>query len=127
MVGVGVDAIEIVRVRLALARTPSLVERLWTAAEGVHCTAPDGDLRVGSLATRFAAKEAVAKALGSGFHGFGFTDVEVVANADGKPEVVLHAGAAARAEEEGIARVHLSLSRTRDLALAQAVAVGAPR
>ena len=123
VVGVGVDGIEIARVREALERTPSLLDRVWTPSEQVRCASRSGGLRYGGLAARFAAKEAVAKALGSGLDGFGFLDVEVVNDADGKPEVRLWAGAARRAAAVGAEVVHLSLSRTRELALAHAVAV----
>ena len=125
MVGIGIDAIEVARVRRAVDRTPALLERVWTPGERDHCAGPAGGWRAGALATRFAAKEAVAKALGSGISGFGFRDVEVVTTADGQPEVVLHGGAADRAAHVGAARVHISLTRTRGLALAQAVAVRA--
>lgn len=123
VVGVGIDGIEIARVREALARTPSLIERVWTEAERARCISRSGELRYGGLAARFAAKEAVAKALGSGLNGFGFLDIEVINDAGGKPEVRLHTRAAARAAAIGAQEVHLSLSRTRELALAHAVAV----
>lgn len=125
VVGVGIDALEITRMRSALERTPSLAARLFTEAERATCTSECGDLKVGGLAARFAAKEAVAKALGTGFRGFGFRDIEVRSDPLGKPEVVLHQGAAARAERIGVERVHVSLTTSTELALAQAVAEGA--
>ncbi|MEX0658461.1 MAG: holo-ACP synthase [Egibacteraceae bacterium] len=124
MIGVGVDALEIARMRAALARTPTLAARLFTESERATCTSRCGDLKVGGLAARFAAKEAVAKALGTGVRGFSFRDIEVCPDRLGKPEVVLHQGAAARAERIGVDRVHLSLTTSGDLALAHAVAEG---
>ncbi len=122
VIGVGVDAIEIARVERAVERTPALLERVWTVAERARCTSTCGDLRLGGLAARFAAKEAVAKALGTGVAGFAFRDVEVVNTPEGQPQVRLHGGAAARAAELGVGEVHLSLSTTGELAVAYAVA-----
>ena len=125
VIGVGVDALEIDRMRSALARTPSLAARLFTEGERATCTSRCGDVKVGGLAARFAAKEAVAKAFGTGFRGFSFRDIEVRSDPLGKPEVVLHDGAAAVARRLGVDRVHLSLSTSAELALAHAVAEGA--
>ncbi|MDQ3538187.1 MAG: holo-ACP synthase [Actinomycetota bacterium] len=122
MVGVGVDAIEIDRVAAALARTPSLLARLFTEGERAACLSRCGDLKVGGLAARFAAKEAVAKALGTGIRGFGFREVEIGNDDLGKPIVTLHGAAADVAAQQGVSAVHLSLSTSHDLALAYAVA-----
>src|SRR5688500_19035292 len=122
IVGVGVDAVEISRVRVALQRTPSLQARVFTDRERAFCTSTCGDLRYGGLAARFAAKEAVAKALGTGLRGFGFRDIEVTTDELGKPEVTLHNGAAELAARLGVTRVHLSLSTATDMAVAHAVA-----
>ena len=125
VVGVGLDAIEIERMRVGLTRTPSLLDRLFTAGERAACSR-GGELRVPGLAARFAAKEAVAKALGTGVRGFGFRDIEVVTGALGRPEVVLHAGAAETAAGLGVDRVHVSLSTSDQLALAYALATMSP-
>lgn len=122
VIGVGVDAIEIERMRAALARTPSLVARLFTEQERAVCTSRCGDLKIGGLAARFAAKEAVAKSFGTGINGFAFRDVEVVPDSRGKPEVRLHAGAADTAARKGITNVQLSLTVSVELAIAQVVA-----
>ena len=121
----GVDAIEISRVRRALERTPSLQARIFTERERAFCTTSCGDLRFGGLAARFAAKEAVAKALGTGVRGFWLRDIEVTTDELGRPEVTLHDGAARLAERLGVARVHLSLSTATDMAVAHAVAESA--
>lgn len=122
VVGIGVDALEIRRLRVALARTPSLAGRLFTESEQAECTSSRGEATVGRLAARFAAKEAVAKALGTGLRGFSFRDIEVLPDELGKPAVTLHGGAADVAAALGVWRVHVSLSTSGDLAVANAVA-----
>ena len=122
VVGVGVDAVDIARVRTALTRTPTLLERLFTERERGSCVTRCGDLRFGGLAARFAAKEAVAKAMGTGIRGFGFRDIEVLTDANGRPSIQLHAGAADAARAAGIGEILVSLSTSTDLAVANAVA-----
>jgi holo-[acyl-carrier protein] synthase len=125
VVGVGVDAIEIQRVRDALTRTPTLLDRLFTERERASCITRCGDLRYGGLAARFAAKEAVAKALGTGISGFGFRDIEVLTDEAGRPTIELRGGAASVAARAGVDRVHVSLSHSGDVAVANAVAESA--
>ena len=115
--GVGTDLVEVDRFARTLERTPSIRGRLFTDAELATC----GD-RVDRLAARFAAKEAVAKALGTGIRGFAFREVEVVLDDLGRPAVVLHGAAAAVAAELGVARVHVSLTTLPAMAGAHAVA-----
>lgn len=122
VVGVGVDAIEIQRVRDALTRTPTLLTRLFTEREQASCVTRCGDLRYGGLAARFAAKEAVAKALGTGISGFAFRDIEVLSDETGRPTIALHGGAEEAAAKAGIAQVHVSLSHSTGVAVANAVA-----
>ena len=122
VVGVGVDAVDIARVRTALTRTPGLLERLFTERERGSCVTRCGDLRYGGLAARFAAKEAVAKSLGTGISGFGFRDIEILTDDRGRPTVLLHAGAAEVASGAGIGQVLVSLSTSAALAVAHAVA-----
>ena len=122
LVGVGIDAIEISRVRDAVVRTPGLLARLFTERERGSCVTRCGDLRYGGLAARFAGKEAVAKALGTGVRGFDFRDIEILNDELGKPAVILHRGAAATAAELGVSKVHLSLSTSTEIAMANAVA-----
>lgn len=122
VVGVGVDAVDIARVRTALTRTPGLLERLFTPRERGSCVTRCGDLRYGGLAARFAAKEAVAKALGTGISGFAFRDIEVLTDDRGRPSVLLHGGAAEVASAAGIGQVLVSLATSADLAVANAVA-----
>ncbi|MGH8930133.1 MAG: holo-ACP synthase [Egibacteraceae bacterium] len=124
ILGIGVDAVEIERMEVALARTPRLMERLFTARELADCRLSDGRMRVPGLAARFAAKEAVAKALGSGVRGFGFRDIEVTRQSSGRPVAFLHRDAAEYTARLGIDRVHVSLSTSRNVAVANAVAEG---
>ena len=120
--GVGVDIVDIDRMRRALERTPSLVDRLFTRGEQRDCRNADGSWRHWKLAARFAAKEAVAKAFGTGVDGFGFTDVEITSDVNGRPEVRLADAAVRVAADRGIGRLHVSLSHTHGVAVAQVVA-----
>ena len=112
--GVGVDVVEVERIARALARTPTLAARLFTAQER-------GEARAESLAARFAAKEAVAKALGAP-GGLRWVDAEVVREQGGRPRLVLHGGVAEEAAAQGIATWHLSLSHDGGIATAVVVA-----
>jgi holo-[acyl-carrier protein] synthase len=114
IVGVGVDVVEVARLQRALDRTPSLAARLFTPQE-------QSAGRAESLAARFAAKEAVAKALGAP-GGLRWLDAEVVREPDGRPRLVLHGGVAEEAVAQGIATWHLSLSHDGGIATAVVVA-----
>jgi holo-[acyl-carrier protein] synthase len=119
--GLGVDIVEIGRMRDALARHPRMKERIFSAEERAYCdkrNKPEVH-----YALRFAAKEAVLKALGTGFAGMSFQDVEVVRDAGGRPSPRLHGRAAAVAEGLGVVEMHLSLSYTHTTAVASAVAI----
>jgi holo-[acyl-carrier protein] synthase len=119
--GLGVDIVEIDRMRDALARRPRLKERLFSEEERAYCekrAKPEVH-----YALRFAAKEAVLKALGTGFAGMRFTDVEVVREANGRPVPRLSGAAAQRAADLGVIEMHLSLSFTHTTAVASAVAI----
>lgn len=119
--GLGVDIVEIDRMAAALERRPRLKERIFSAEERRYCdkrNRPEVH-----YALRFAAKEAVLKALGSGFAGMKFTDVEVVRDASGRPTPRLGGRAAELAAELGVIEMHLSLSYTHTTAVASAVAI----
>lgn len=121
ILGLGVDIVEIDRMSIALTRHPRLRERVFSEAERAYCekrSRPEVH-----YALRFAAKEAVLKALGTGFSGMRFQDVEVIREASGRPVPVLHGRAAERAAELGIIEMHLSLSFTHTTAVASAVAI----
>jgi holo-[acyl-carrier protein] synthase len=115
--GVGVDVVEIDRFAAALERRPRLAERCFTPAEAAYCRSRRFPPQ--HFAARFAAKEAVGKALGIGMTRW--REVEVV-RGRGAPTIALHGRYAARAEELGVDLVHVSLTHGRDSAVAFAVA-----
>jgi holo-[acyl-carrier protein] synthase len=122
IVGVGTDLVEIERFRVAMQRRTRLPERLFSDDERAYAfrhrdPAP-------RLAARFAAKEAVMKALGVGLGAFKLRDVEVVRRRGGAPEVGLHGKAAVLADERGITAWHLSLTHSESMAMAVAIALG---
>jgi holo-[acyl-carrier protein] synthase len=125
--GVGVDLVEVERVRQMLAdKGAHVFDRLLTEAEAAYCrTRPDPAEHV---AVRLAAKEAVYKALqgSEAARGIGWRDIEVVRAADGRPDVVLSGLAARRAAQLGVGRVLLSLSHTHQAAVAMAVLAAGP-
>ncbi len=117
MYHLGVDLVEIDRIEAAAARWGErFFKRVYTDAERDHCRN-----RIPELAARFAAKEAVMKALGTGIKGVGWREIEVLPNPDGKPLVHLYGGARRRAEELGLGEVAISLSHSRDYALATVI------
>ncbi len=119
IVGVGIDVVPVDRFAAALERTPGLADRLFTAAERV--TASGHPRTPESLAARFAAKEALAKALGapSGLH---WTDATVERREDGRPHLVIRGTVAVRAEELGVRHLHVSLSHDAGIASAVVIA-----
>ncbi len=123
--GVGIDAVDIARFRRLLDRRPNLTSRVFTAAERAEAAGQADPAP--HLAARFAAKEAVMKALGTGIGGFAFAHVEVVreqrpGRPGGPPQVRLFDRAAMLAEDRGVARWHVSLTHTDALALAVVLA-----
>lgn len=114
---VGIDLIELARVRRVLERHPQrFLARVYTPTEVAFCRG-----RIGELAARFAAKEAVMKALGTGVRGVAWREIEVLPNPRGKPLVALHGKAAARATAIGLHELDISLSHTRAYAVASVV------
>jgi len=120
--GIGTDLVDVARFRGVLERTPGVVDRLFTGAE-LDVVAPRRD-RVPGLAARFAAKEAVMKAMHCGMADVAFTEIEVRGGGESAPTVVLSGRAAERAAACGIGVWHLSLTHTDDLAHAMVVAEG---
>ncbi|MYV42505.1 holo-ACP synthase [Streptomyces sp. SID1328] len=121
IIGVGIDVAEIDRFRAALERTPNLAARLFAAGE---LTLPGGERRgIASLAARFAAKEALAKALGAPA-GLLWTDAEVYVEASGQPRLRVKGTVAARAAELGVRSWHVSLSHDAGVASAVVIAEG---
>ena len=123
IIGVGIDVVPVDRFAESLTRTPGLRDRLFTAAE--QCT-PSGGPRTGeSLAARFAAKEALAKALGAPA-GLSWRDAEVTTDDDGRPSLLLRGTVARRAALLGVTHWHVSLSHDGGIASAVVIAEGAP-
>jgi holo-[acyl-carrier protein] synthase len=112
ILGVGIDVVDIARFQESLERTPAMRKRLFTAAERERPPA--------SLAARFAAKEALAKALGAPV-GMAWQDAEVVSEPTGNPQLEMRGSVLARANDLGVAAVHVSLSH--DAGIASAVVV----
>lgn len=122
LAGIGVDMLEIARMERTMRRRPSFLRRVFTEEERAYCDACARPAE--HYAARFAAREAVVKALGTGFsNGVGFSDVSVTMDAQGRPHALLSGRAAQIAREGGVREVALSLSYTRDVAVANAVAV----
>ena len=120
--GIGVDIVEIPRMEAILQRTPSFAQRVFTDEEREYCESTSRP--AAHYACRFAAREAVLKALGTGFGpGIGRKDVSVSRDARGKPCAVLSGGALTAAREAGVVEVALSLSLTSGLAVANAMAI----
>lgn len=115
IIGIGVDVVQVSRFEQQLHRAPALRQRLFVPAER--------HLNIRSLAARFAAKEAVAKALGAPA-GMNWQDCQVVLDAAGAPKVQAQGSVAAVADSRGIQHWHLSLSHDGDLATAMVVAEG---
>lgn len=120
--GLGLDLVEIDRIRRIFLRFGArFCERILTPAENASL----GGDAVRYLSSRFAAKEAAVKALGTGFRdGIGFQDIETGADELGKPSLTLAGAALARARGLGVARIHLSITHGRDTACAVVVLEG---
>lgn len=106
--GIGIDVVDLARFARSLDRTPKLRERLFTEAER--------GLPVHSLAARFAAKEALIKALG-GSEGVRWHDMEIVPDAERNPGFVLHNVVGRQVAERGIAHIHVSMSHDAGVAV----------
>ncbi len=114
----GVDLIEIARIRAAIERHgDQFMNRIYTLGEQRECAG-----RAPSLAARFAAKEAVAKALGTGIGDVSWQEVEVVGDENNAPHLVLHGTASDLAKKMGLGNWSLSLSHTHEYAIAFVVA-----
>src|SRR5687768_16352288 len=116
----GVDLSEIARIKEVVARHGKhYLDRIFTPAELVYC-----GKRAESLAGRFAAKEAVAKALGSGIDDISWKDIEIVGDEKNAPVLTLHGAAEAKAKELGLTTWSVSISHSDSHSLAFVVAIG---
>ncbi|NNN20432.1 MAG: holo-ACP synthase [Acidimicrobiales bacterium] len=117
---VGIDAVDCMKFRDSLKRTPRMLNRLFSESELLECAeSPRRHLR---LAARFGAKEAVWKLLGVGLGGVDFKDVEVKSEKSGKPSVFLHGRALKLADAKGMHDISISLTHTNSVAIAIAIA-----
>lgn len=121
IIGTGIDLTEIARIQHSMDRFGArFLDRVYTGAEQAYCLRKRNSAE--SFAARFAAKEAGAKALGTGMrHGVTWLEIEVVREAGGRPSIVFHGRAAERAERLGVRRAALSLTHTDALAMASVV------
>lgn len=122
IIGTGIDIIEVERIEQALRRHPQrFLHRVFTPGEIAYCESSESH-RSRRLAARFAAKEAALKAFGLGLRDVKWTDIEVTRDALGKPALQLSGRLKEIADARGVARLHLSLSHSKDYAIAQVVA-----
>ncbi|MBU3176176.1 holo-ACP synthase [Clostridium estertheticum] len=119
ILGVGTDIVEISRIKHAMESNNKFLEKIFTSSELEYLKSRN--LRAEYVAGRFAAKEAVAKALGTGFRGFDFKDIEVDRTTLGKPVVILKGKAKLIAKKEGQYNIHLSISHGEESAIAYAI------
>ncbi|SET06316.1 holo-[acyl-carrier-protein] synthase [Natronincola peptidivorans] len=122
VIGTGIDIIEIHRIKKAIERNSRFIEKVFTTEESNLFQ--ERNLNPNTIAGFFAAKEAVAKALGTGIRSFQWQDIEVKKDSLGRPYIKLHNNAYKIAYSKGIEEIHLSISHCREYAVAQAIATG---
>ncbi|MCL6471459.1 MAG: holo-ACP synthase [Firmicutes bacterium] len=120
--GIGIDIVEVTRIEQAISRRKRFAERVFTESERQYCLSKRRPHL--HFAVRFAAKEAAVKALGTGMRGFKWTDFEIRRDKWGRPYLCLSGNAATVAREKGICDIFISLSFSRESAIAQAIAIG---
>jgi len=121
IISIGVDIIEVRRVRETIKRTPRFAQRVFTAAEREYCESR-GAVAAQHYAARFAAKEAALKALQTGWSGgISWQDVEVTAKESGAPLILFHGRARELYELSGANAAHLSLAHTAEQAIAEVI------
>jgi holo-[acyl-carrier protein] synthase len=119
IIGVGVDIVEIRRIKEAIERNDNFIDKLFSKEEIEYLKSRN--LRPEFVAGRFAAKEAVSKALGTGVRGFNMKDIVIDRTALGKPVVILRGKAKLVAQKNGNYKFHISISHGEDSAVAYAV------
>ena len=121
IISIGIDIIEVARIREVLQRTPRFGERVFTPAERAYCDSR-GAVSAQHYAARFAAKEATLKALQTGWRGgIGWQDVEIASRDSGAPYLVLHGPVLELFDASRATSAHLSMSHTSEHAIAQVV------
>lgn len=119
--GIGIDIIEIRRIELAIQKNNGFLKRLFNASE-IQIFEEKG-FKASNIAGFFAAKEACLKALGTGLRGMQWRDIEICNDSLGKPYVLLHNNAKEIAYRNNIGEILLTISHSRDNAVAQAIAI----
>ena len=117
--GIGTDMVEISRIQKAIEKNPRFLQKVYTEKEIAYCQRKRNPWQ--SFAARFAAKEAVSKAMGTGLGKIGLRDIEVVNQSSGRPQIVLYGEAKAFAIEHGFGCIHISLSHSEAYAIATAI------
>jgi holo-[acyl-carrier protein] synthase len=121
IISIGIDIIEVARIREVLLRSPRFRERVFTAAERAYCDSR-GVVAAQHYAARFAAKEAALKALQTGWRGgIGWQDVEIGSHDSGAPYLILHRSVKDLFNSSGASAAHLSMSHTSEHAIAEVV------
>lgn len=121
IVSIGIDIVEVYRIRETLERTPRFTERVYTEKERAYCEAK-GAASAQSFAARFAAKEAFLKALKTGWRGkITWQDMEILNDEQGVPHLEIKGEARKLLENLGANKIHLSISHTTDHAVAQVI------
>lgn len=123
IIGIGCDVIEISRIEKAAAKD-NFCTKIFTIQEQEYIHTKQDARAVASLAAFFAAKEAIAKALGVGIGKIGWQEIDITHDAWGKPFVQLSGRALALAQDMGVEKIHLSLSHSKECAMAMAVLEG---
>jgi holo-[acyl-carrier protein] synthase len=121
IVSIGIDIIEVARIREVLARTPRFAHKVFSEAERNYCDGR-GAVAAQHYAARFAAKEAMLKALQTGWRGgISWQDVEITSRESGAPYLIFHGVVLDLFEKSGATVAHLSMSHTYEHAIAQVV------
>lgn len=119
--GIGIDIIEIDRIRQAIIKNNKFIDRIFTINE--KKTLEEREYNPHTIAGYFAAKEAVSKALGTGIRNMSWKDIEILNNSLGKPYVKLHNNAKDLAYSMNIDKILVSISHSKENAIAQAIAI----
>jgi holo-[acyl-carrier protein] synthase len=121
IVSIGIDIIEVARIREVLLRTPRFRERVFTTGERAYCDSR-GAVAAQHYAARFAAKEAMLKSLQTGWRGgIGWQDVEIATRDSGAPYLVLHGQVQQLFQASGATAAHLSMSHTSEHAISEVI------
>lgn len=119
--GIGIDIIEIERIEKAIQKNERFLKRIFTDREIEYFQ--KREYRSNTVAGAFAAKEAVMKVLGTGLRNFKWTDIEIIRDELGKPNVILYDGAKDIAHSKNITEIFITISHSRDYAVAQSLAI----